>query len=102
MKKLPGNTGISSLINDLRRMIEDARMAVALTVNTGLTALYWHIGKRINDEILEGERAAYGDEIVSTVSRQLALEYGAGFSVKNVRHMMKFAEAFPEDTQEHS
>ena len=71
MTSLPQKPDTSILLGDIRRMIEDARAAVALTVNTGLTALYWRIGKRINDEILKGERAAYGDEIVSTVSRQL-------------------------------
>ena len=71
MKNLPQKFDTSILLGDIRRMIEDARAAVALAVNTGLTDLYWHIGKRINDEILKGERAAYGDEIVSTVSRQL-------------------------------
>ena len=31
------------------------------------------------------------------MSRQLALEYGSGFSVKNVRHMLRFSEAFPDE-----
>jgi hypothetical protein len=54
------------LLGDIRRLIEDARTAVAVTVNAGLTMLYWRIGK----EILQGGRAEYGEEIVSTVSRQ--------------------------------
>jgi hypothetical protein len=45
---------MSILLGEIRRMIEDARAAVALTVNTGLTVLYWRIGKRINNEILKG------------------------------------------------
>jgi len=97
VKSLPQKFDTSILFGDIRRMIEDARAAVAVTVNTGLTDLYWRIGKRINDEIVKGKRAAYGDEIVSTVSRQLEMEYGTGFSVKNVRHMMRFADAFPDD-----
>ncbi len=75
-------------------MIEETRAAVAVTVNAGLTLLYWRIGKRIGEEILKGERAEYGTEIVSTLSRQLALEYGNGFSAKNLWHMIRFAEAF--------
>jgi len=81
VKSLPQKFDTSILFGDIRRMIEDARAAVAVTVNTGLTDLYWRIGKRINDEIVKGKRAAYGDEIVSTVSRQLEMEYGTGFSV---------------------
>jgi hypothetical protein len=71
VKNLPQKPDTSILFGDIRRIIEDARAAVAVTVNAGLTDLYWRIGKRINDEIVKGKRAAYGDEIVSTVSRQL-------------------------------
>jgi predicted nuclease of restriction endonuclease-like (RecB) superfamily len=85
------------LLDDLRRMIEETRQAVATTVNTALTQLYWRVGKRINDEILKGERAEYGGQIVSTVSRQLEIEYGRGFSEKSLRHMLRFAEAFPDE-----
>jgi len=56
--------------------------------------LYWCIGKRAEQEILKGERAESGEPIVSTLSRQLAQDYGSGFSAKNLRHMIKFAEAF--------
>ncbi|MBI3090683.1 MAG: DUF1016 domain-containing protein [Candidatus Tectomicrobia bacterium] len=77
-------------------MIEETRAAVAVTVNAALTMLYWRIGDRINQEMLKGKRADYGAEIVSTVSRQLEAEYGNGFSAKNLRHTIRFAEAFPD------
>jgi len=84
------------LLEDLRRMIEETRQGVAVSVNAALTMLYWRIGKRINEEILKGARAEYGEQIVSTLSRQLAAEYGRGFSEKSLRHMLRFAEAFPD------
>ena len=77
-------------------MIEDARSAVAQTVNAGLTMLYWNIGKRINDEILKNKRAGYGKQIVATLSRQLENEYGKGFSAKNIRRMIQFYGVFPD------
>jgi len=77
-------------------MIEETRSAVATAVNAGLTTLYWRIGNHTNKEFLKGTRADYGEEIVSTVSRQLEREYGSGFSEKNVRHMMRFADSFPD------
>lgn len=85
------------LLGDIRRLIEEARAAVAVTVNAGLTMLYWRIGERIRREILKGTRAAYGQEIVATVSRQLETEYGRGFSEKSLRHMIRFAEVFPDE-----
>ena len=85
-----------SLITDLRTLINEARNKVALIVNTEITLLYWHIGKRINEEVLENQRAEYGKQIVSTLSRQLTEEYGKGFNEKNLRRMMQFAELFPD------
>jgi predicted nuclease of restriction endonuclease-like (RecB) superfamily len=85
------------LLGDIRKMIEETRAGVAATVNAGLTMLYWRIGSRINQEILRGKRADYGAEIVPTLSRQLEMEYGSGFSAKNIRHMIRFAEVFSEE-----
>ncbi|AAM05798.1 TPA: DUF1016 domain-containing protein [Methanosarcina acetivorans] len=87
----------SLLLEDIRHMIEATRSAVATTVNAGLTTLYWNIGKRIHEEILKGERAEYGQEIVASLGRELATEYGNGFSEKNLRRMIQFAEVFPEE-----
>jgi hypothetical protein len=54
------------------------------------------IGQRIRHEVLGTERAACGEQIVATVSRQLVAEFGSGFTDKNLRRMMQFAEAFPD------
>lgn len=85
-----------SLITDLRTLINEARNKVALIVNTEITLLYWHIGKRINEEVLGNQRAEYGKQIVSTLSTQLTKEYGRGFELRNLRRMMQFAQLFPD------
>lgn len=86
-----------SLINDLRLIIEHARTRVAATINSELTLMYWHIGERINREVLGNERAEYGKQIVATVVRQLQAEYGTkGFEERTIRRMMKFAQTFPD------
>ena len=98
MKKVTDLAVISTeLIGDIRTLIEETRSAVAVTVNAGLTMLYWRIGKRVNEEILKGKRADYGAEIISTVSRQLETDYGRGFGEKNLRRMIQFAEAFSDE-----
>ena len=84
------------LLQDIRRMIEKTRSAVAATVNVGLTMLYWQIGKRINAEILKGERAKYGEEIIATLSQELIKEYGQGFNYSALTRMVRFAEVFPD------
>lgn len=84
-----------ALVNDVRQLIDDSRRQLAGVVNSALTLLYWHIGSRIRSEVLQGERAGYGEQIVLTLARQLEADYGRGFSSKNLRHMLHFAEAFP-------
>ncbi len=78
------------------RLIETARHNVAVTVNAGLTLLYWQIGSRIRQDILEEKRAEYGKEIVATLSQELTKEYGNGFSYSALTRMVRFAEIFPK------
>ena len=86
-----------ALLTELRGLIDTARQHVAQTANATLTMLYWRIGLRIGVELLQKERAPYGQEIVSAVSRELTLAYGKGFTDRNLWHMKRFAEAFPDE-----
>ncbi len=86
-----------SLLHDLRHLIDHARTSIALTVNAGLTMTYWQVGNRVLKEILQGERAEYGKTIVATVSQQLTLQYGKGFSEKSLHRMIQFTELFPDE-----
>ncbi len=84
------------LLGDIRELILTAREGIARTANFGLVSLYWQIGKRIREDILQSKRAGYGKEIVSTLSRELTVEFGRGFAEKSLRHAVRFAEVFPD------
>jgi predicted nuclease of restriction endonuclease-like (RecB) superfamily len=92
----PTEADASALVRELSSMIEAAQNQVATVANAALTLLHWHIGNRVTQYVLEGQRGEYGAQIVSTVSRQLAARYGRGFNEKSLRHMLRFAEAFPD------
>jgi predicted nuclease of restriction endonuclease-like (RecB) superfamily len=85
-----------ALLGDLQSLIESARIRVAVGVNAEMVMLYWDIGTRIRREILGKERAAYGKQVVNTVSDQLTLQYGTGFTRTNLFNMIRFAEIFPD------
>ena len=94
---LPTDAVVGNLMSDLRQIIDEARIHVASTANYELTMMYWHIGERINRDVLGNERAEYGKQIVATVSRQLQIIYGhKGFEERTVRRMMQFAQQFPD------
>lgn len=90
----PAKAMSATLVADIRLLINEAQAGLAATVNSALTMLYWRIGQRIHAEILQGERASYGDQIVASLAQQLEIDHGRGFSTKNLRHMLRFAEIF--------
>lgn len=90
--------GMSQLMDDLQLIINSAKVRVASVANAELTMMYWHIGKRINSEILGNQRAEYGKQIVSTLSTQLQRLYGnKGFEARSIRRMMQFASRFDDE-----
>ncbi len=86
------------LLNELRQLIEEARRMAATAVNSTLTLMYWQIGRRIGTELLQGGRADYGRKIFIVLAQELTTEYGRSFSDKNLRHMVRFAEVFPDES----
>jgi len=90
----PSGPSSATLLQDLRDLIHSARSGVAQAVNSAMALHYWQVGRRIRTDILDSKRAAYGEEIVSTLSRQLSAEFGSGYSRPNLFRMIKFAEYF--------
>lgn len=85
-----------NLFKELSSLIEQNKQRVTVVANSALTLLFWQVGKRINEEILNKERAEYGKQIVATVSVQLENKYGRNFEEKNVRRMMQFSIEFSD------
>ncbi|WP_300878198.1 PDDEXK nuclease domain-containing protein [uncultured Duncaniella sp.] len=87
----------NTMLSEIRQLIESTRSKVAMAVNSAMTMMYWHIGDRINRELLGGGRAAYGKQIVASLSRELTEQYGGReFSERNLWRMMQFSSKFPD------
>ena len=87
---------LEPLHDELRDLIAASRQRLAATVNAELTLLYWRIGQRLASEVLGGERAQYGAQLMDRLGERLAGEFGRGFEAKNLRRMVQFAQAFPD------
>lgn len=87
----------AALLSELRGLIEQARQHVAQTANSTLTMLYWHVGRRIQAQVLHDGRADYGAQILATLSQELVRDYGKGFNASALTRMVKFAEVFPDE-----
>lgn len=84
------------LLSELIEIIETGQKQVAINVNSGVVLVFWHVGKKVNNFVLNNQRAEYGKQIVVTLSRQLQEKYGNNFEEKNFRRMLQFADEFKD------
>ena len=84
------------LFNDLSQLIEQSKQFVVAQANSVMTMLFWNVGKRMNEDVLQNKRADYGKRIVATVATFLTERYGKIFELRNIRRMMQFAEQFTD------
>lgn len=89
-------TSSEELAQELRALIDATRGRVARTVNSELVLLHWQIGRRLRDEVVGDDRAAYGERVVADVAKSLSEEFGRGFGKRSLYRMMRFAEVFPD------
>jgi predicted nuclease of restriction endonuclease-like (RecB) superfamily len=89
-------TEYQDLLNDLVSLIENTKRQVVSHVNSALTVLFWHVGKRILNHNLQNKRGVYGKQIVVTVSRELVEKFGRNYEEKNLRRMIQFVEEYSD------
>ncbi len=89
-------TDYNAVLTGVVELLDAARRASARAVNSLMTATYWEIGRRIVEHDQAGkERAAYGKEVLTRLSRDLNKRFGRGFSVDNLERARKFHLTFP-------
>jgi predicted nuclease of restriction endonuclease-like (RecB) superfamily len=83
-------------VDNIGKLLEEARKQAARSVNTILVKTYWQIGKWIV-ELEQGgkKRAEYGTELLKKLSKDLTKLHGKGFSLTNLDNMRKFYLSFP-------
>ncbi len=78
--KRPPATPYAPLLEDISRILDEARQQVARTVHSFLTATYWEIGQRIVEYEQKGKkRAEYGSALLQRLSKDLTVRFGRGF-----------------------
>ncbi len=90
------NSSEQQLLNELIKIIETGQKQVATHINSGVVLMFWHVGNRVNEFVLNNQRAEYGKQIIVTLSRQLIEKYGRNFEEKNFRRMLQFANDFQD------
>ena len=87
-----------AVFGDVSKIIDAARESAARSVNAAMTAAYWLIGRRIVEFEQSGEeRAEYGAALVERLAEDLTVQFGRGFSLRNIYNMRLFYLAHPTD-----
>jgi len=92
----------AALLADLRGLIQTARERVATAANATHTLLCWYVGQRLLKENLQGGRGAYGKQILATVSQQLVVDFGEGFSYSSLTRILRLLQARLHQAIEHA
>lgn len=82
------------ILNDLKEKIRKARVKASIVLNTEMLKLYWEIGHTI---LLEQGKQGWGAKVIDTLAEDLRAEFSEfkGLSVRNLKYMRAFAEAWP-------
>ena len=82
--------------SSIKELMDNARNKVAREVNNILIQTYWEIGRIIvEDEQGNSDRAEYGKQLITDLSKRLTKEYGKGFSRSNLFYMRSFYLSYP-------
>jgi len=86
----------AALLADIKDRIQQSQVRAAVAVNRELVLLYWGIGAEISRRQKE---EGWGTKVIENLSRDLKRSFPEmeGFSVRNLKYMKAFAEAWPDD-----
>lgn len=95
MKLVKNKNSLSSLIKQIRTLVEGVRDNVARNINKEILQTYWQVGKHIVEFEQKGNiKAEYGKKLLINLSKELSLELGRGFSRSNLTYMRMFYQCY--------
>ena len=91
------STEYSQLIDSIGNTLNEARNNLAQAVNSVMVDAYWQVGQQIVEFEQKGSaRAAYGENLLPRLSKDLTLRFGKGFNRSNLIYMRKLYLAYPK------
>ena len=95
-KSIPAPAASAPLYSRVREILESARSNVARTVNTAQVIANWLIGREIvEDEQAGKKRAGYGEALLADIAAKLLLDFGKGWSVRQLEYCRNFYLSYP-------
>lgn len=90
------DSDLMSLADKIVQVIEEGKLALAISINETIKVTYWNIGRHIVEFEQQGNaRAKYGTSLLSNLSKILRARVGRGYSHPNLNNMRKFYLMYP-------
>ncbi|MEH1942348.1 MAG: DUF1016 N-terminal domain-containing protein [Nostoc sp.] len=88
--------GYEDFLTELKTRISSAQLRAAVAVNKELVLLYWQIGR---DILNRQQQKGWGAKVINRLAADLQKAFPEikGFSVRNLKYMRAFAEAYPDE-----
>ena len=85
-----------SLFQDACIIIDQAQAVAYRQVNETLIKRNWLLGLRIHHEVLNEQRAEYGEQVISKLAEKLTQKYGKGYIKRNLWYFIDFYVKHPD------
>ena len=82
------------LFQDVCLIIDQAQAYAYRLVNETLIKRNWLLGMRIQHEVLQGQRAEYGEQVIKVLAKELTAKYGEGFTWRNLYNYIDFYSTY--------
>lgn len=97
MGELVKKSDFEKMISEIEMLVNESKSELVASVNKVMTTTYWNIGRYIVEFEQGGNsKAEYGKGLLSTISKELTLRLGKGYSRPNLNNMRKFYLAYPK------
>ncbi len=88
--------GYNDFLSELKTRISHAQLRAAVAVNKELVLLYWQIGR---DILHRQQQQGWGAKVINRLATDLQQAFPEikGFSLRNLKYMRAFAQAYPDE-----
>lgn len=86
----------TEFVSEIKQIILNSRADAVRSVDFNRVQMYWKLGERIVNEEQQGKhRAEYGSFLLKNLGKSLELEFGSGFSYRQLAFCRQFYLTYP-------
>lgn len=90
----------NKLVSQISETYVEGKQKAVFAVSRQITETYWKVGEQIVEfEQIGKQRAEYGTNLIESLSKDLSLLHGKGFSASNVKRMRQLYLTYPNSAE---